>query len=177
MQERVILVDRHDREVGTEEKLRAHTDAKLHRAFSVFVLDHGGSLLLQQRARTKYHSGGLWSNTCCGHPRPGENTEQAARRRLEEEMGFACELERVVAFQYKLDLPGGLVEHEYDHVFVGRYEGEPFPDPTEVEDWRWAGVSTVFADQAARPQEYTGWFGLAMNALVARRAGEKRLVA
>ncbi len=168
MQEQVILVDRDDREVGTEEKLRAHVQAKLHRAFSVFIIGRDGAFMLQQRARTKYHSGGLWSNTCCGHPRPGETTEQAARRRLREEMGFDCDLEPVAALQYRLSLACGLVEHEYDHVFLERYAGEPAPNPEEVEAWRWARPDSVLADRAARPHVYTGWFGPALDSLLAR---------
>lgn len=167
MQEQVILVDGDDREVGTEEKLRAHLEAKLHRAFSVFILGGDGAFMLQQRARTKYHSGGLWSNTCCGHPRPGETTEQAARRRLREEMGFDCDLQPVAAFEYRLTLAEGLVEYEYDHVFLGRYDGEPVPNPEEVEAWRWASPDSVLADRTAHPHMYTGWFGPALDTLLA----------
>src|SRR5687768_17165134 len=119
-QEQVILVDEWNREVGADEKLRAHESGALHRAFSVFVFDAAGRLLLQRRARSKYHSGGLWSNTACGHPRPGEGTDEAARRRLREEMGFECGLREAFVFTYRAELEGGLVEHEFDQVFVGQ---------------------------------------------------------
>jgi isopentenyl-diphosphate delta-isomerase len=107
----------------------------MHRAFSVFVFDSRGRLLMQKRAREKYHSGGLWSNTCCGHPRPGEATEAAALRRLGEEMRFGCELRRSFGFVYRVELDHRLVEHEFDHVFVGEFDGEPAPDSSEVEEW------------------------------------------
>src|ERR671913_2483251 len=142
-QEEVILVDEHDRVVGAGEKLRAHREGALHRAFSVFVFDAGGRLLLQKRAREKYHSGGLWSNTACGHPRPGEPTATAARRRLREEMSLDCELREAFEFVYRAELDGALVEHEYDHVFVGTHEGDPAPDPSEVAGWRWVTMGEL----------------------------------
>lgn len=169
MAEHVVLVDRDDREVGTAEKLTAHAQAKLHRALSVFVSDGAGRLLLQRRARGKYHSGGLWSNTCCGHPRPDETVDAAAHRRLREEMGFDCPLERAFAFTYRADVGGGLVEHEHDHVFVGRFDGTPRPDPREVEVWRWVPVTEVLEDLDAHPDHYTAWFRLALDEL--RRRG------
>jgi isopentenyl-diphosphate Delta-isomerase len=161
--ERVILVDERNREVGADEKLRAHRAGALHRAFSVFVFDAGGRLLLQRRAREKYHSGGLWSNTACGHPRPGEATEAAARRRLREEMGFECELRRAFDFVYRAELGGGLVEHEYDEVFVGEFAGEPAPDPSEVEAWRWVSMSELRRDLREEPARYTFWLKVAVE--------------
>src|SRR5919205_4313288 len=125
--EELILVDAQDRELGVKEKLQAHVEGALHRAVSVFVFDGGGRLLLQKRAPTKYHSAGLWSNTACGHPRPGESTLAAARRRLREEMGFDCELREAFQFLYRAELDGELVEHEYDHVFVGVHDRDPAP--------------------------------------------------
>ena len=173
-EERVVLVDERDVEIGTEEKLRAHRDAALHRAVSVFLFDGRGAVLLQRRAAGKYHSGGLWSNACCGHPRPGESAAAAAHRRLREEMGIDCPLAPVFAFTYRAELGGGLVEHEFDHVFVGRCVAEPAPDPTpdpaEVEGWRWADVEQVRADLAARPDRYTAWFRTALEELLARGA-------
>src|SRR5918993_2028073 len=154
-QEEVILVDEHDRVVGAGEKLRAHREGALHRAFSVFVFDAGGRLLLQRRARTKYHSGGLWSNTACGHPRPGEETAAAARRRLREEMNFDCELREEFAFLYRAELEGGLVEHEYDHVFAGTFAGRPAPDPAEVEDWEWVKVEELRRAVGREPARYS----------------------
>jgi isopentenyl-diphosphate Delta-isomerase len=161
--ERVILVDERDREVGVAEKMRAHAEGLLHRAFSVFVFDRAGRLLLQRRALSKYHSGGLWSNTCCSHPRPGETVAAAARRRLAEEMSFDCELRPAFEFLYRAELGGGLTEHEYDHVFVGSFDGEPRPDPSEVGDWRWIGWEELREDLAARPQRYSYWLRLALE--------------
>jgi isopentenyl-diphosphate Delta-isomerase len=162
--EQVILVDEHDREVGVGEKLLAHRAGALHRAFSVFVFDRRGRLLLQRRARGKYHSGGLWSNTCCGHPRPGETTGAAARRRLREEMNFECELREAYSFLYRVEFGNRLVEHEYDHVLVGRFDGEPAPDASEVEAWRWVSVEKLEADVIANPDTYSYWLRLAVGA-------------
>lgn len=169
--ERVVLVDGDDREVGTAEKLEAHRTARLHRAFSVFVLNSGNELLLQKRARRKYHSGGLWSNTCCGHPRPGEATEAAAHRRLFEEMGFDCPLTRAFSFTYRAELDG-LTEHELDHVFLGLHEADPDPDPAEAEGWRWAATDEVQRDLERRPEAYTVWFRLLLPRLIAFRSPE-----
>jgi isopentenyl-diphosphate delta-isomerase len=162
--ERVVLVDERDRPLGDADKLDAHRQGRLHRAFSVFVVDGVGRLLLQRRAASKYHSGRLWSNTCCGHPRPGENTRAAAERRLAEEMGLGCPLEAVGAFVYRAPL-GDLVEHEYDHVFRGRFEGDPRPDPAEVEAWRWMPLEDLHADLAAYPGTYTVWLSEALEQL------------
>lgn|SRR5574341_756339 len=158
---RVILVDQRDNAVGEAEKLDAHRSGALHRAFSVFVLDPEGRVLLQRRAQSKYHSGGLWSNTCCGHPRPGEDTQAAAVRRLEEEMGFRCALTPLGTFVYRAQL-GTLVEHEYDHVFVGRFDGSPTPDPAEVAEWRWVRLDELEAGLAAHPEHYTVWLARAL---------------
>ena len=160
MEERVVLVDEDDREVGTEEKQRAHLDGRLHRALSVFVLNGRGELLLQRRAAAKYHSGGLWTNTCCSHPRPGEPVADAARRRLREEMGVACELAPAFTFLYHAGVGGGLVEHEYDHVFAGRCDLDPEPDPAEADAWRWAELDAAAAAAAARPDAFTPWLRL-----------------
>ncbi len=167
MQDEVILVDEHDREVGTAEKLDAHHTGRLHRAISVFVFDSEGRMLLQQRAHDKYHSGGLVTNTCCSHPRPGEDTEAAAHRRLEEEMGFDCPLERLFTFTYRADFENGLTEHELDHVFVGYYDGDPVPNPDEVASWEWKSVPDVAADIARRPEAYTFWFKHVFDRVIA----------
>ena len=161
--ERVILVDEQDREIGVGEKLQTHYDGALHRAFSVFVFDRAGRLLLQKRARTKYHSAGLWSNTACGHPRPGETTAEAARRRLREEMNFDCELRELFSFIYRAELSGGLVEHELDHVFVGRFDGEPAPDETEVEEWRWVSMEELRRGLRREPARYSYWLKVALG--------------
>lgn len=161
--EKVILVDPKDRELGVAEKMQAHIDGSLHRAFSVFVFDNDGRLLLQRRAREKYHSGGLWSNTACGHPRPGETTIAAAHRRLREEMGFDCALHEAFAFLYRAEMDGALVEHEYDHVFVGAYDGEPAPDPSEAEDWRWVDLDELRRELKEESQRYSFWLKAAVE--------------
>lgn len=166
--EHVILVDRADRAVGTAEKRAAHVAGALHRAFSVFVFDHAGRMLLQRRALSKYHSGGLWSNTCCSHPRPGESTAAAAHRRLVEEMGFHCPLETAFTFVYRADVGGGLIEHEYDHVFLGRFDGEPVPNPVEVEGWRWVDPHVLTGELRREPHHFTFWFRIAFDELRAR---------
>ena len=160
--ERVILVDERDAPVGELEKLEAHRRGTLHRAFSVFVLDGEGRVLLQRRAEAKYHSGGLWSNTCCGHPRPGEETRAAATRRLREEMGFECALEGVGAFVYHARV-GDLMEHELDHVFAGRFDGDPRPDPAEVAEWRWISMDELARDLEVHPERYTVWLANALS--------------
>lgn len=159
----IILVDAGDRDVGTATKLDAHRTGALHRAFSVFVFDAQGSLLLQQRARSKYHSGGLWTNTCCGHPRPGEATAAAAERRLREEMGIACPLREAGWFVYRADVGGGLVEHELDHVLVGTSNREPRPDSAEVAGWRRVPVADLRMELVRRPAGFTAWFPRALE--------------
>ena len=141
--EQVILVDADDDEIGISPKLRAHETGELHRAVSVFVFDADGRVLLQRRAAGKYHSAGLWSNTCCGHPRPGETARAAALRRLREEMGVECALEPRGSFSYRAILGNGLVEHEIDHLFVGTFQGSPAPDASEVAEWRWMDLNDV----------------------------------
>ena len=165
--ETVILVDADDQEIGVAEKLEAHRRGLLHRAFSVFILNDAGELLLQRRSSTKYHSGGLWTNTCCSHPRPTEDVKHAARRRLREEMGIDAELSPVFTFLYEADLDSGLTEHELDHVLVGRYQGDPNPNPVEVDGWWWAGLGEVEEDVERRPEAYTVWFKLALPKLIA----------
>ena len=151
MSEQVILVNENDQEIGSREKMAAHRDGELHRAFSVFVFNGEGQMLLQRRAEAKYHSGGLWTNTCCSHPRPGESTEAAAHRRLQEEMGFDCDLEEVFQFTYYAKLDNELFEHEYDHVFVGTFEGTPTPNPAEVSAYKWIGVEELKRDVQENP--------------------------
>lgn len=159
----VVLVDEHDRDVGTAAKLDVHRDGRLHRAVSVFVFDDAGRWLLQRRAGVKYHSAGLWSNTACTHPRPGETPLDAAARRLDEEMGVTCLLKPAFSFLYRAELHGGpepLVEHEFDHVFVGRFTGAPAPAPGEVDAWQWAEAEAVRDAVARHPERFTPWFRL-----------------
>jgi isopentenyl-diphosphate Delta-isomerase len=155
--DRVVLVDEHDRALGEAGKMEVHRLGLLHRAVSVFIFDDAGRMLLQRRSRDKYHSGHLWSNACCTHPRPGEPAVAAARRRLQEEMGCDSELDFAFGFVYRAAI-GDLVEHEYDHVFIGRSAVLPDPDPEEVADWRWERIELVEASMRLRPEAYTVWF-------------------
>jgi isopentenyl-diphosphate delta-isomerase len=154
----VTLVDQQDRTIGTIEKIKAHRDALLHRACSVVLFNDRGQMLLQKRNPAKYHSGGLWSNTCCTHPRPGESPVEAASRRLREEMGIETDLRFAFDFVYRSDFGDGLIEHEFDHVFVGRAEGPPHPNAEEVSDWRWATIEEIADDMERHPSRYTQWF-------------------
>ena len=156
--ERVILVDIHDNPIGEMEKLKAHVEAKLHRAFSVFIFNSKGELLLQQRALNKYHSPGLWTNTCCSHQRAGETNIEAGKRRLFEEMGFACELKEVFWFIYRADFDNGLTEHELDHVMIGQYDLSPEINPEEVAAYKWMTLEDVKSDMERNPEKYTAWF-------------------
>jgi len=161
MAEQVILVDKNDNQIGTEEKIQAHKDAKLHRCFSIQIINSKGEFMLQLRGRDKYHCGGLWTNTCCSHPRPGEDTTDAAHRRLQEEMGFDCELEGIDLFIYKKKFDNGLTEHEYDHLFVGQYDGEPRINPEEADDWKWISLDELREGVALNPDKYTYWSKIA----------------
>ena len=163
VEEKIVLVDEQDRAVGVEEKIRVHQLGALHRAFSVFVVNAEGQLMMQRRALTKYHSRGLWSNTCCGHPRPDEPLEQAARRRLKEEMGFDSHLTELFAFVYRAELEDGLVENEYDHVLLGCFEGIPEPDPAEIVEWKWVNLTTLSVDIEEHPESYTYWFRISFD--------------
>lgn len=158
MSEQVILVDSSDREKGVMDKLRAHQDGVLHRALSVFIFNSKGEFLLQRRAMGKYHSSGLWTNTCCSHPRPGENTKEAAVRRLKEEMGIDAQLAKIFAFVYMAPVGNSLFEYEYDHVFFGNSDADPVPDPNEAMEWKWIAPDLLLADVDANPDQYTIWF-------------------
>jgi isopentenyl-diphosphate delta-isomerase len=175
MEEIINLVDGRGARIGAIEKIEAHRAGVLHEAFSIFVANGRGEMLLQKRAAGKYHSGGLWSNACCGHPRFGEAVGGAAHRRLREEMGFDCPLRETHHFIYQVEFDNGLTEYEFDRVFVGLYEGEVKPNEDEAEDFRWTDVGTIAADLAARPDRYTYWFRVAFPA--ARQRIEEELVA
>ncbi len=161
--EQVILVDPQDNPIGVQEKVEAHLRGELHRAFSVFVLNADGQLLMQRRAEGKYHTAELWSNTCDGHPRPGETVLHAAQRRLAEEMGITCPLVDCAAFPYRAELGEGLSEHEIDHLLIGRYDGDPEPDPAEASEWRWMDLQAVAEDVRAHPNHYVPWVGIALT--------------
>jgi isopentenyl-diphosphate delta-isomerase len=165
-EEFVILVDENDREIGIEEKLKAHQQALLHRAISIFIFNRKGQLLLQQRAFSKYHSGGLWTNTCCSHPRPGESLLAAAERRLQEEMGFFCPLKKVLQFIYKAELDQGLTEYELDHVFTGHFEGDPILNPQEACSFQWIDVKKLKEEIQKNPASYTVWFKLILDKVI-----------
>ena len=158
MEEQVILVDEQDNPIGLMPKLEAHQKALLHRAFSVFILNSKGELMLQQRAKHKYHSPGLWTNTCCSHQRNGETNIQAGKRRLQEEMGFSTQLKEVTSFIYKAPFVNGLTEHEFDHVLLGYYEDDPVINPDEVSSWKWMPIEEVKNDIDQNPDLYTVWF-------------------
>ena len=157
-EEKVILVDRDDNPVGTLPKMEAHEKGVLHRAFSVFILNKKGELMLQQRALHKYHSPALWTNTCCSHQRDGEENLQAGTRRLEEEMGFSVPLEELFSFIYKAPFDNGLTEHELDHVMLGYYEGIPEINSDEVNAWKWMSLNEIASDLTENPESYTVWF-------------------
>jgi len=157
----VILVNEKDEMIGTMDKLDAHRAPYLHRAFSVFIFNSQGELLLQQRNPSKYHSGGLWTNACCSHPGPGEETKLAAEKRLLEEMGFSTPIEEIFQFTYSHEFENGLYEHEYDHVFIGVYNGVIKPDPEEVSDYRYDSLETIMTSLKADPSQYTPWFLIA----------------
>jgi isopentenyl-diphosphate delta-isomerase len=163
MEEFVILVDENDNEIGIEEKMKAHEDAKLHRAFSIFIFNSKGEMLLQQRACDKYHSGCLWTNATCSHPRPGEKVEQAAHRRLQEEMGFDTDLKKEFHFIYKAKFDHGLTEHELDHVFIGQYDGPINLNSDEADDYKWIDLATLQKDMKENPNDYTVWFKIAFK--------------
>ena len=156
----VILVTEEDEPIGTIEKMQAHKSGLLHRAFSVFIFDKGGRMLLQQRSIDKYHGALLWSNTCCSHPFPNENVEEAALRRLQEEMGFTTTLQKLFEFKYRAEVENNLVEHEYDHVFVGSYEGEISINKKEVADYCYEEMDRVKWAINEKPDKFTIWFRL-----------------
>ncbi|MGV8172423.1 MAG: isopentenyl-diphosphate Delta-isomerase [Candidatus Woesearchaeota archaeon] len=159
----VVLVDTNNKKIGVEEKLKAHQDAKLHRAFSILIFNSKGELLIQQRAKEKYHCGGLWANTVCSHPKPNETYNQATHRRLKEEMGFDCRLKKIFCFKYKITFDNGLTENEYDCVFRGKFDGTPKPNPAEIMDYRWISIRDLKKDIKNYPERYTEWFKIVLK--------------
>jgi len=157
-EENVILVNEQDEQIGLMPKMEAHEKALLHRAFSVFIFNDKNELMLQQRALNKYHSPGLWSNTCCSHQREGESNIEAGKRRLQEEMGFVVDLQETISFIYKAPFDNGLTEHEFDHIMVGKYNGVPIINLDEAANWKWMSLEAVKVDIENQPEQYTAWF-------------------
>ena len=162
----VILVNERDEVTGSMEKMEAHRKALLHRAFSIFIFNARGEMLLQQRAKTKYHSAGLWTNACCSHPVPGEDTKDAAVRRLHEELGFSTGLEKIFDFIYRAEFENGLTEYEFDHVFVGHFNGIIHPDSNEVSDYCFKSIEEISTTLETHPSKYTDWFRLAFPRVI-----------
>jgi isopentenyl-diphosphate delta-isomerase len=163
MKEYVILVDEYDNELGAMEKMEAHVKGVLHRAFSVLVFNSKGQLLIQKRAAGKYHSAGLWTNACCSHPRAGERIEEAAQRRLKEEMGLELRPERAYSFIYRIGLDGGLIENELDHVLVATSDDQPVLNPDEAQDWKYISLADLKSRMLTHPEEFTHWFKLIVH--------------
>ncbi len=164
--EYVILVDEQDNVIGKMEKQKAHEEGALHRAFSIFIFNSEKKLLLQKRASGKYHCGGLWTNTCCSHPREDETTLDAAYRRLQEEMGLKCSLKNEFSFLYKAALENGLIEHEFDHVFIGETDNLPCINKEEVSDFRYIEINNLLVEISNSPERFTPWFVIALNKLM-----------
>ena len=162
-EENVILVNHEDEKIGLMPKMEAHEKGLLHRAFSVFIFNDKNDLMLQRRALDKYHSPGLWTNTCCSHQRDGEDNVEAGKRRLMEEMGFETDLKEIVSFIYKAPFDNGLTEHEFDHVLVGNYNEAPNINREEVAEWKWMPLEEVKEDIDINPSLYTAWFKIIFN--------------
>ncbi|MDF2475264.1 MAG: isopentenyl-diphosphate delta-isomerase [Sphingobacterium sp.] len=162
----VVLVDENDQALGQMDKLSAHQQGLLHRAFSIFIFNGSGELLLQQRAFDKYHGGGLWTNTCCSHPQLGEDLLDSAQERLFFEMGISCQLTFSFSFIYHAEVENNLIEHEYDHVFTGYFSADPIPNPAEAADFRWCPLEEVLADISVHPEHYTYWFKAALPQVI-----------
>ena len=162
-EEKVILVDKEDNQIGLMPKMEAHLKGKLHRAFSIIIFNSDRKILLQKRASTKYHTPNLWSNTCCSHQREDEDNIDAGKRRLNEEMGFVTNLYNFSSFIYRVEFSNGLIEHENDHIMLGIFDGTPKPNPNEVDEWKWIDIDILFKDMKINPDQYTAWFMIIMN--------------
>ena len=173
MEELLVLVDENDNEVGVMDKWSAHTTGVLHRAFSLFVFNTKGELLLQQRADEKYHSAGLWSNTCCSHPLKGEAIETVIHRRLKEEMGMICDVVFKFSFIYKASFDNGLTEHELDHVYFGKTNMEPVPVPAEVKDWKYISLKDLEEDIKKNPGSYSAWLKICLPDVIKHKNEDK----
>lgn len=165
---KLILVDKNDKKIGEEEKLKAHEEGKLHRAFSIIIINSRNQILIQRRAKCKYHCPGLWSNTACSHPSPGKGIEEAARRRLKEEMGFSCRINKIGKFYYKKKFSNGLTENEIDYVFLGRSNKKPRINKEEVSDYKWIYMEDLKKDIRKNPGKYTYWFKLIVKRYFSR---------
>ncbi len=163
MSKNVILVDENNCAIGEMEKLEAHVNGKLHRAFSIFIFNAKGELLLQQRDDKKYHSGGLWTNTVCSHPEPNKDLYECVQNRMQEEMGFMVPVQEIFTFLYKSGYENGLTEHEFDHVFIGKYNENPDPNPEEVMNFKWISLLEIKKDININPEKYTSWFKILMK--------------
>lgn len=162
----LILVDDQDREIGLKDKLAVHQEGLLHRAFSIFVFNSKSELLIQQRADNKYHSPGLWTNTCCSHPKPGEQTIEACNRRLMEEMGMSCKLNFSFSFLYKSSFENGLTEHEFDHVYVGQTDDLPVINTEEVKEWKYVSITVLEKEIELYPERFTVWLKICFPRLL-----------
>lgn len=169
VEEKVICVNEKDEYLGLANKMQAHVEGLLHRAFSVFIMNDSGEMLLQQRADSKYHSPSLWSNACCSHPRFGESTTAAAHRRLQEEMGFDCDIEQIFTFRYKADVGGGLIENEYDHIYIGNYNGVVEPNSDEVLSYKYVALDDLQEWLAREPEQFTEWFKILLPEFIENR--------
>lgn len=170
LRDKVVLVDINDNAIGTMDKLEAHQKGKLHRAFSVFLFNSKGEMLLQQRASDKYHGGGLWTNACCSHPQLGEDIQSSALERLNYEMGLSCPIKEVFSFIYHAPVENGLIEHEYDHVYIGFTDAQPTPHPYEVQDYRWVAPDNLEKEMQEHPEIFTYWFKKAFRDVMAEMA-------
>lgn len=166
--EKIILVDEHDQVIGSEEKMKVHENGgKLHRAFSIFIFNNKSEMLIQLRSVKKYHFGGLWTNACCSHPNEGENLEEAVIRKLNQEFGFTTNLKELFSFTYKAtDKNSGLTEHEFDHVFIGEFNGVPQPNPEEIDNFKWISIQDLENEIETHPENFTPWFKIIMEKLI-----------
>ncbi len=171
--QQVILVDKNNRKLGVKEKISVHKEGKLHRAFSIFIFNSRAELLIQQRAKTKYHSGGLWSNTVCSHPKPKETYRQAIHRRLKEEMGFDCQMKKLFCFIYKASFENSLIENEYDCIFIGKFDGKPEPNAEEIMGVKWVSLKKLKQDIIKQPDKYSVWLKVVLKRIKYKQIKKK----